>query len=60
MSSTFLDAGDIQRMDVESRLTEQAPRVLPEEDRSPDDPMNMTLRDLMMQSVMEQLERRFS
>jgi len=37
MSSTFFDAGDLQRLDREATLTEQAPRVLPEEDRSPDD-----------------------
>jgi len=35
MSSNFLDAGDIQRLDREATLTEQAPRQLPEEDRSP-------------------------
>lgn len=40
MSSTFFDAGDLQRLDREATLTEQAPRVLPEEDRSPlEEPM---------------------
>lgn len=33
--TTLFDAGDIQRLDRERTLTEQAPRQLPEEDRSP-------------------------
>jgi hypothetical protein len=35
MTSTFFDAGDLQRLDREASLTEEAPRVLPEDDRSP-------------------------
>ncbi len=35
MTSTFFDAGDFQRLDRERTLTEQAPRQLPEDDRSP-------------------------
>jgi len=31
MSSTFIDANDLDRLSRESQLTEQAPRVLPEE-----------------------------
>ncbi len=34
MSSVF-DAGDLQRLDRERELTAQAPRQLPQEDRSP-------------------------
>jgi len=37
MSSNFLDAGDIQRLDRETALTEQAPRQPIEEDRTPDE-----------------------
>ena len=33
--STVFDAGDYQRIEREARLTEQLPRVQPEEDRSP-------------------------
>lgn len=47
MTSTFFDAGDLQRLDRERQLTEQAPRVLPEEDVSPiEDPLDiLTVRD---------------
>jgi len=31
MSTTLFDAGDIQRLDRERQLTEQAPRQLPKE-----------------------------
>jgi len=37
MTSSFFDAGDMQRLDRERELTEQAPRQLPVEDRSPSD-----------------------
>jgi hypothetical protein len=52
MSSLF-DAGDFQRLDREATLTEQAPRQLPAEDRSPieeplEDPIEMIIRGLMM------------
>lgn len=33
MSSNFIDANDLDRLSRESQLTEQAPRVLPEEPR---------------------------
>ena len=47
MTSTFFDAGDLQRLDRERQLTEQAPRVLPEEDVSPfEDPLDvLSVRD---------------
>lgn len=64
MSSNFLDAGDMQRLDRERMLTVQADRVPVENDRSPpeepaeDNLMNMTVGDLMIQSIMSELERR--
>lgn len=58
MSSTFLSANDLSRLDREQELLEQAPRQPIEDDRTPDDPMGVSLRDLIMQGVMEQLERR--
>lgn len=47
MTSAFFDAGDLQRLDREASLTEQAPRVLPSEDRSPAEaPVDVTpMRD---------------
>ena len=33
MSSSFINANDLDRLSRESQLTEQAPRVLPEEPR---------------------------
>ena len=46
MSSVLFDSGDFQRLDRERQLTEQAPRVLPESDRSPEDPLDvLTVRD---------------
>ncbi len=45
--TTLFDAGDFQRLDRERTLTEQAPRQLPVEDRSPieDDLDVLTVRD---------------
>ena len=47
MSSVLFDSGDLQRLDRERTLTEQAPRALPEDDRSPaEDPLDvLTVRD---------------
>ncbi len=62
MTSTFLDAGDFQRLDREASLTEEAPRVLPEEDRSPveepiqDEPENDF--DIMLDGILAALQRR--
>ncbi len=53
--TTLFDAGDVQRMDRERMLTEQAPRVLPEEDRTPEEP---GLVDLIVEMAMSELERR--
>lgn len=38
MSSNFLDAGDIDRLDRERQLTEQSERVPIEPDRTPPEP----------------------
>ena len=35
MSSTFINENDIDRLTTESRLTEQAPRVIPQEPAEP-------------------------
>ena len=44
--TTLFDAGDMQRLDRERNLTEQAPRQLPQEDRSPEDDLSvLTTRD---------------
>lgn len=51
MSSNFLDAGDMSRLDREATLTEQAPRQPIEEDRTPDEPESdiaLLLRGLAM------------
>ncbi len=64
MTSTFFDAGDLQRLDRERQLTEQAPRVLPEEDRSPiEEPIQDELElddgfDLMLEGLLMVLQRR--
>lgn len=61
MTSTFFDAGDFQRLDRERQLTEQAPRVLPEDDRSPveepirDEPNDF---DIMLDGVLAALKER--
>ena len=63
MSSLFFDAGDFQRLDRERTLTEQAPRQLPEDDRSPDefveteqpDGLDVMLEGLLM-TLQERLE----
>jgi hypothetical protein len=53
--STLLDAGDIQRLDRERMLTEQVPRQLPQEDRSPVEDF-----DLMLDALAAALERRMA
>ena len=65
MTSAFLDAGDLQRMDREATLTEQAPRALPASDRSPPED-NLVLQDepeedgfdLLLEGILEALRRR--
>lgn len=62
MSSTFFDAGDLQRMDRERMLTAEAPRQLPADDRSPieepipDEPENGF--DIMLDGLLSALNRR--
>ena len=62
MSSLIFDAGDLQRLDRERTLTEQAPRALPIEDRSPDeDPIRDEPDfDFMLNGLLEALERRLN
>jgi len=44
MSSSFISANDLDRLSRESQLTEQAPRVLPEEPReAPEENPGMAL-----------------
>lgn len=60
--TTLFDAGDIQRLDRERTLTEQAPRALPEEDRSPveepmqDEPENPF--DILLDGILSALKDR--
>lgn len=62
MSSVLFDAGDLQRLDRERQLTEQAPRVLPEDDRSPieepiqDEPENGF--DILLDGILAALKER--
>ncbi len=62
MTSTFFDAGDFQRLDRERTLTEEAPRQLPAEDRSPiedlvqDEPGNDV--DIILDALALILQRR--
>lgn len=63
MSSTFFDAGDLQRLDRERSLTEQAPRQLPEEDRSPPEDVisydnSNEVYDGILAGILAALERR--
>lgn len=66
MTSAFFDAGDLQRLDRERTLTEQAPRQLPEDDRSPDEEPVLALRhneskedfDVMLEGILLALKRR--
>jgi len=57
MTSSFFDAGDLQRLDRERTLTEQAPRVLPEEDRSPEETFENPY-DSMLDGLLDALNRR--
>jgi len=64
MSTDFIDANDLDRLERERTLTKNAPRVLPEgggTDVEPDEQpefMNMTVGDLLIESLMNELERR--
>lgn len=53
--STLFNAGDFQRLDRERTLTEQAPRQLPAEDRTPPDGDGF---DNMIDGIIEALTRR--
>ena len=64
--TTLFNAGDFQRLDVERRLTEQAPRVLPAEGEMPvqDEPVQADpldrVRDSMFASMLEILKEKYS
>lgn len=65
MTSALFDAGDLQRLDRERTLTEQAPRQLPEEDRSPVEDLSiLNVReekndfDIMLNGILAALRRR--
>lgn len=62
MTTALFDAGDWQRLDREGRLTEQSPRQLPEEDRSPDEePIGFEPEndyDTMLEGLLAALRRR--
>lgn len=64
MTSTFFDAGDLQRLDRERSLTEEAPRQLPEENRSPEQDVSiLNVRDepdfgTMLSGLLDALRRR--
>lgn len=59
MSTNLLDAGDIQRLDREKHLTDEAPRQLPQEDRSPDDDDD-GLGEFLISLMKDALERRLA
>ena len=66
--ASLFDAGDLQRIDREASLTEEAPRVLPEPDRSPDEDLSiLNVRDepeeddgfdILLDGVLAALKRR--
>ena len=64
MTSAFLDAGDLQRLDREASLTEEAPRVLPEDRSLPEDDLVLQDEpeedgfDLLLEGILEALRRR--
>jgi len=65
MSANLFDAGDFQRLDRERTLTEQAPRQLPEEDRSPPEDVPIERPesesgeyDFILDGILEALKRR--
>ncbi len=65
MSSVLFDAGDFQRLDRERTLIEQRERIPAQEDRSPEDPLDvLTVRDeenpfdLMLDGLLEALQHR--
>lgn len=60
MSSAFINQNDLDRLNTERQLTVQAPRIPIEDNKSPpDDVMGMTVGDLLVESLMNELERRF-
>ncbi len=56
MSSNFLDAGDIQRLDREATLTEQAPRIPPEEPIEQEESKGMALIKALANLLSGELE----
>ncbi len=62
--TALFDAGDFQRLDRERELTEEAPRQLPAEDRSPveepirDEPEEEDGFDMMLEGLLMALRRR--
>lgn len=62
----LFSAGDVQRMEREEQLTQQAPRQLPAEDRSPPEDHTSILAgaqaepdfDAMLKGLMQALERK--
>ena len=61
MSSLLFDAGDFQRLDREKTLTEESPRQLPVDDRSPwEDPIEQNDNDfdIIFDGLLDALNRR--
>ncbi|KKN07080.1 hypothetical protein LCGC14_1070850 [marine sediment metagenome] len=59
MSTALFQPGDHQRLDRERTLTEQAPRQLPEEDRSPNEEFaDEPNFGLMLEALMMALQQR--
>ncbi len=58
MSANLFDVGDFQRLDREATLTEQSPRMLPEDDRSPIEEPIVNPFDLMLDGLLEALQAR--
>ena len=56
MSANLIDAGDIQRLDVEKNLTRDAPTKLPENDSPP--PKESSFFDRFADAFMSALMRR--
>jgi hypothetical protein len=62
--TTLFNAGDLQRLDVERRLTEQAPTVPPEQPATvppeqPGEPLDR-IRDVMFAQMLELLKEKYS
>ncbi len=66
MSSAIFDVGDLQRLDRERTLTEQAPRALPAEDKTPDEDEIQLVEeeendfDIMLDGLLLVLQRRIN